>query len=226
MSDIECKCCTLKSPATRLLSPKQLDELEENCLRIGFRKGEGIIKEGMHATNIVYLRSGLVKIHMKGPSGEKILRLSKAPAYLGLPTTFGDKVNQYSATALTECEVCFISLDTFRRLIYSNGQFAYEIIIDMSRLELRGFKRCVSFSQKHLPGRLAEILIRMSEEIFGSTTYKLPLTVSELADFISSSRESVSRQLSEFVREEIIMLNKRELTICRMDILRKISEKG
>lgn len=221
-----CKFCKYKSSAAGFLSNNELEVLENNCAQIGFKKGEVIFREGTLATNVAYLQSGLVKIHMKGPTGEKILRLSKAPVYLGLPTTFGDKKNNYTATALTDATICFISLDTFREFIFKNGSFAYEIILDLCRNELKDYQKFVNMSQKQLPGRLAEILTCMSKEVFKSNHFELPLNQNELADFISTSRESISRILHEFSREGIIRINKKEISILKEDILQKISEKG
>jgi len=226
MANPECKLCGLKSPAAELLSSLELETLELNCAQINFKKGDVIFREGNLATNIAYLKSGLVKIHMKGPTGDKILRLMRAPAYLGLPTTFGDKVNNYSATALIESQICFISLDTFRDFIFKNGSFAYEIILDLCRNELKDYQKYTNMSQKQLPGRLAEILLCMSHEVFKSNKFELPLSNNELSDFTSTSRESVSRLLSEFSKEGIISVNKKELTILKEDILEKISLKG
>jgi CRP/FNR family transcriptional regulator len=226
MANPECRLCSFKSPAAESLSDLELEKLESNCAQITFKKGDVIFREGTLATNIAYLKSGLVKVHMKGPASDKILRLTKAPAYLGLPTTFGDKVNHYSATALTDVQICFISLDTFREFIFQNGSFAYEIILDLCKNELADYQRYANMSQKQLPGRLAEILLCMSHEVFKSKKFELPLGISELADFISTSRESVSRQLSEFAKEEIISLNKKELVILNEDLLGKICSKG
>lgn len=226
MANPECRLCNFKSPAAELLSSNELEALEDNCAQINFRKGENIFREGTLATNIAYLKSGLVKIHMTGPNGDKILRLMKAPSYLGLPTTFGDKVNNYSATALTGATICFISLETFRDFIFKNGSFAYEIILDLCRNELRDYRKYANMSQKQLPGRLAEILLCFSHELFKTNKFELPLNNNELSDFISTSRESISRLLSEFSKEGIIAVNKKELTILKEDLLQKISLKG
>ncbi|HOK60128.1 Crp/Fnr family transcriptional regulator [Tenuifilum sp.] len=223
----DCKLCKMKSPAAELLRPNEIDTLEQNCAQVKFAKGETIFREGTFATNIVYLRSGLVKIHMKGPIGEKILRLNKAPAYLGLPTTFGDKVNHYSATTLVDSEVCFISLDAFKKFIFSNGDFAYEIIMDLCRSELADFQRFTNLSQKQLPGRIAELLLCFSNHLFKSNTFELPLNITELANFVSASRESVSRQFSELIKLGIIEITSgKKLIILRKEMLEKISTNG
>jgi CRP/FNR family transcriptional regulator len=107
-----------------------------------------------------------------------------------------------------------------------NGGLAYEIILDLCRNELADYKRYASLSQKQLPGRLAEIILCMSGYVFKSKKFELPLSINELSDFISTSRESVSRQLSEFCKEGIISMNKKEIEIIREDILSKISVNG
>jgi len=226
MANTECRLCGLKSPAAQLLTSQELEALEFNCAQINFKKGEIVFREGTFATNITYLKSGLVKIHMKGPARDKILRIMKSPSYLGLPTTFGEKVNHYSATALTDTQICFISLDTLRDFIFKNGGFAYENILELCRNELKDYQRYTNMSQKLLPGRLADILLCMSHELFNSNKFELPINYNELSDFISTSRESVSRLLGEFCKEGIISINKKELTILKEDILEKISLKG
>ncbi len=220
----ECGFCNVY--AAEFLTSFEKDKLENTCAHIKFKKGEVVFREGTLATNIAYLKSGLVKLHMKGPSSDKILRIMKAPSYLGLPTTIGEKVNHYSATALTEAQICFISLDIFKDFIFKNGSFAYEIILDLCRNELADYKRYANMSQKQLPGRLAEILLCMSHELYKTNKFELPLNINELSDFISTSRESVSRMLSEFSKEGIISMNKKELTILKEDVLEKISIKG
>jgi len=65
-----------------------------------------LIKQGTFSTNVAYLRKGLAKVHIAGPYYEQIIRIVKAPCYLGLPVTFGDKINQYSVTAIEDAEVC------------------------------------------------------------------------------------------------------------------------
>ena len=119
----ECKLCGLKSKATSKLSDEEIEKLSFNCALVKFHKGDPLIKQGTFSTNVAYLRSGLAKIHIEGPYHEQIVRIAKAPIYLGLPTTFGDKINQYSVTVIEEAEVCFIDIDAFRYLLKANHDF-------------------------------------------------------------------------------------------------------
>ena len=119
-----CKFCSLKSCATQKLTEDEIYVLDSNSAQVHFTTGDIIVKQDALSTNVVYINSGLVKIHMKGPFRERIIKIVKAPAYLCLPSTFGDKINHFSATALAETTVCFIDVNVFKQFIYENGDFA------------------------------------------------------------------------------------------------------
>lgn len=221
-----CKDCQIKSAAAKNLNTEEFDILESNSAQVIFKKGENIFKEGALSLNVAYLRTGIVKIHMHGPTREKILRIVKAPSYLGIPITFGDKINQYSATAIEDTSVCFIDSNYFRNFIYSNGKFAYEIIVELCKNELKDYHRYTSQSQKQIPGLVAETLLCISETIYNNSRFNFPLTRNEFGDMVGTSRESVSRVLSELSNEKIIEINGKEITILKKDTLEKISKNG
>ena len=210
-----------------LLSKPELDNLEENCAQVKFQSGEIIFKQNALSSNIVYLRNGIVKLHMKGPDRESILKIVRAPAYLGIPTTVGDRVNHYSATALVETIACFIDITVFKEFLNNNGQFAYEIIIDLCKNELSNFHRCVNLNQKQLNGRIADGLLNIADNIFeGSDEFMMILNRNEFSDLIGSSRESVSRVLTQFNDEGIIHLSGKSIKILDRKTLQLISKNG
>ena len=155
-----------------------------------------------------------------------IMRIVKAPAYLCLPSTFGDKINHFSATALEKTTICFIDLHTFKQFIYANGDFAYQILIDLSHAQLESFRNCVNNAQKHSLGKVADVLLYFSNDIYNSPTFSLPITRQDLGDMAGTSRESASRILTDFHEERIIELNGKKVTILKPELLLQISEKG
>lgn len=216
----------IKSAAAKKLSEQEIDMLSFNCALTKFRKRDPVIKQGTFSTNVAYLRKGLVKLHIAGPYYEQIVRILKAPGYLGLPTTFGDKINQYSVTVIEEAEVCFIDLGTFRKLLRSNPDFAYEIMIDICRNELEVYYKCANRTQKQIRGKIADVLLDLADKIYNSRTYTMPLNQEEIGNLVDSSRESVSRVLNEFEKDGIISLNGKKIELRNMKSLRLISSKG
>ena len=180
------------------------------------------IKAGM----LSMLKDGLIKVHAMGPEKEQILDVIKGPSYIGIPTTVGAKTNHYSATAISDTTVCFISFDVFKEFVTQNGEFAYEIIVELSKNELRSYKKCINQVQKHSAGKIAEALLHFSKVIFNKDKFIIPLTRNELGDLTCSTRETVSRILSDFSNNKIIKLNKNNITILDKNKLEIISQKG
>lgn len=221
-----CRNCPFNERAANTLSDCSFDLLSNNHIVLNFKKGDSIIKQGMYSTNVVFLRKGISKIHLEGPYHEQIVRLVKSPTYLGLPTTFGDKINQYSVTAVTDIEVCFIDVTVFQTILNENRDFSNEIILELCRNELDSFRRCANRTQKLVRGNMADVLIEMSDKIFNNDTFTLPVSQSELANLVDTSRESVSRILSEFDRDGILSMKGKKITILNKKSLLMISQNG
>lgn len=226
MERIICKFCNLKSTAARKLDEDEIDTLNSNCSEARFKAGDIIVKENSFSTNVVYVKSGLVKIHITGPIRERIMKIIKAPSYLCLPSTFGDKINHFSATALEETAVCFIDVTVFKQFILENGDFAFQIILDMSKAELQNMHNCLNNAQKQNIGRIADAILFFASEIFNSNTFSLPVSRQELADLTGITRESASRILTDFNNEKILDIDGRKISIVNEKLLRQISEKG
>lgn len=222
----ECKVCSIKSKAVTRLSEEEVEKLSYNCALVKFRKGDNLIKQDTFSTNVAYLRNGLVKVHVRGPSHEQLVRIVKAPSYLGLPTTFGDKINQYSVTAIAASEVCFIDINAFRTMLRENPDFSYEIMIELCRSELEVFYRCAKRTQKQMRGKIADVLLELSDHVYNSDNYTLPLTQGDLGSLVDSSRESVSRVLGEFENDGIIRISGKKVEIKNKELLMLISTNG
>ncbi len=226
MNSPGCSVCLLKSKAASNLIDNEIHILDQNCVHGVFKKGETIFKQDALSSNIIYLQTGLVKLMINGPQAVQILRLKKAPCYLGLPTTMGDKINHYTAIALEETQACFIDISVFKELLRINADFSYEIIVELCKNELDQFDRCVNLVQKQIFGRLAAYLLYLSDDIFKSNEFNMPLTRTEIAQLTSSSRETISRVLNTLAKESVIEINGKRIQILNKPTLIKISEKG
>lgn len=224
---MKCTVCKIKSLAVGELDNKQLELLGQNCVDLSYKPGQQIFCEGDLTSHVIYVRNGLVKLHKRGPKKiDQILRIAKSESYLGLATIFGDRTNQYSATAIDNISACIIDTGIFKELIYSNGRFAFEIIVELSKDKLYYFNRFVNTSQKQLPGRLADALIYFSDEIHGAKEFELFFKRNELAAFLNTSRESVTRVLMKFRKDQIIELKGRNIKILSYNRLVDISKYG
>ncbi len=227
MKTSSCRDCKVKSCAAAVLSAAEIDLVNENSRESQFRKGDIILHEGSMTSHIIYLKSGLVKEYQKGAGEtEQILQIVKKFTYLGLPSLFGDRINHYSYAALEDITVCYIDLGIFNQLIRKNGNFAFEILVSVSRDSLNNFHRFMSQSQKKTYGRVADALLYFSKIIYEGESFEIPFTRQEFADLIGISRESATRVLTKFKEEGILHMEGRSIAIINPELLQQISKNG
>jgi CRP-like cAMP-binding protein len=223
----KCHDCLDKSCATEILGENELELITNNRYISDIKKKTNILNAGYPTSHIIYLRSGLVKEYLIKPdNNEQILQIILPHSYIGLTSLFGDKVNHYSYTALTDLRVCYIDIDVFTQMIKSNGNFAFEILSSVGRESLYNFHRFIAQSNKKTYGRIADMLIYFSRVVFSSTKFQLPLSRREVADMVGTSRESTGRVLSKFNDEEIISISGKNIIINNIKKLEKISKLG
>ena len=222
-----CRTCKFKSQAVEILGPEELDLLERNCVEVDFRAGEMLFKQSSFCTHVIFIKSGLVKIHMEGTQHkDQILKITPAPTYLGLANLFGDTINNYSATAIEATSACFIHIDVFKQFIEKNGDFALEIIKDISREEISYYKRFVNNNQKQIDGRLAETLLYFVRDVYKETKFNLPLNRKDLATLVCASRESVIREMQSMANDSIIKVSGKQIEVLDVNRLDHISKNG
>jgi CRP-like cAMP-binding protein len=226
-TEVKCHDCLDRSCATAILNGDELDKIFSNRYISEVRKGINILNEGSPTSHIIYLRSGLVKEFILRPDNhEHILQIIQPHSYLGLTSLFGDKINHYSYSSLTDLRLCYINIDVFTELIKSNGNFAFEILTSIGRENLNNFHRFIDQSHKKIYGRIAEVLIYFSKVIFSDTEFQLPLTRQEIAEMVGTSRESTGRVLARFSADGIISISGKSVIINDMSKLEKISRYG
>jgi CRP-like cAMP-binding protein len=221
-----CKTCIIRSEAVNTLDGEELDYLIKNCAEATFERNEYIIKEGLLSSHVAYLKSGLAMISKKGVAGnDQILKIVLPGNYLGLQTVLIEKINRYSVKALNECLVCFIDNNSFKQILKKNVHFSNELLYFLCKEELSYFERFVNLHQKQLSGKVADIILFFSN-IYGSVSFEIPISRSDFATLICSTRESVTRALKEFSDSKIIKVYGKVFEIINMEMLKEISRKG
>lgn len=224
-----CRCdeCNEGWANFRVLTDKQLDLLEENRYEAIFRPGEMIIKQLSPASNAVFLKSGMAKIYMEG-QGQKnlIINIVKPGRMIVGPGIYTDLRYSYSVASIDEVKACFIGINVIKELFSQNKEFAEGLIREMNMMSHFYLEKLLSMTQKKMPGRVAEILLYLANEVFESDEFKPLLTRQEMADMAGMAKESIVRILKDFSNEGIICSDCPSIKILRKDKLEMISENG
>lgn len=176
---------------------------------------------------MMFLKSGLAKIFKEGTKNRStILRIVGPGHYVGLFSVFYDNLYQFSSVALDDSEIYYVPLPLINELIRENGQFAFHLIQQLGKDGMELMNKLIYFPQKQVPGRMAEILLFFATQIYESDTYTLPLSRQELADLAYSTKESISRTLTEFKNDRMIEINDRHVELKSVDLLKILSKLG
>ena len=201
--------------------------LDANSVRIHFKKGETVCKRGAFASHIFFLEEGLVKIYLEEKNKNLIIALSKNNNLLGLSSIFdGNNKLPYSIATYTDSNVRMIDIQIFRQLLKQNPGFSYHIINLLNESTAQIYGRFFSLTQKQLHGRLADILLCLSNRIFKSRSFELPLSRADLGDLTGMSTESVIRMMKEFKDDGLIDMNCKQIELLDINRLERISEFG
>ena len=209
------------------LSDEEIELVEKNVVEIEFEKGETICKQGTFASHIIVLDEGLAKIFKEGGNDILILKILPAVNIIGLNTLFdGNNVFQYSATAYLKSKVRMIEINAFKQLISTNAKFASKIISLLSENTVITYGRFFCLTKKQSYGRFADILLCLSQRIYKNDSFPLQLSRKELAELACMSVESITRILTKFKEEGLILVNQDSIDILDVDRLNRISLNG
>jgi CRP-like cAMP-binding protein len=222
-----CENCPVQWKNFQHLTKEELQLINENRYEATFKQGEILIKQGSPASNALFLATGMAKNYYEGLKGRNFIMSILLPGRLIMgPGAYVNSRYAYSVSALTPLQACFISFDIFRHLVKVNGAFAESLVEDISSKSLRSHIRMVNLAQKKMPGRLAEILIYFSDEIFKADEFEMILSRQELGEMTNMVKESVVRILKEMEGSGVISTRSSIIKILDKDRLRQISEKG
>jgi CRP/FNR family transcriptional regulator len=86
--------------------------------------------------------------------------------------------------------------------------------------------RMLSLAQKRMHGRMAEALLMLADEVFGSDEFELLLSRQDIGDMTNMAKESVVRILKDLEEEGIIDAGCPMMRILDRERLKVIAEKG
>ena len=224
---IGCNECNSRAPLFNALTEEELKILNQDRYSVRFNKGEVILKQGTKANYLLSLIEGFAKIYIEGDHGRNlVLDFANPPRIMGGPGAQMEGRHKYSVVAIRETLVCFIDLESFRKVFASSTRFAEQFLIHCSGNYLAALDRMVGISQKQMHGRMADALIYLSEKVYLSKTIGDDISRQDIAEYTSMSKDSDIRVLKEFERDQIIDLQGRKISVLNPKKLYEIADTG
>ncbi len=192
--------------------------LERVCERRTYGEGQVVVSEAEPGDALYVLVEGKVKVVLFGESGrEVILSIFKTPGdFFGEMALLDDAPRSATVMAMEPSALLTLSRADFRAHVDRHPRTALEILTELSRRLRRADAVIGDLALLDVFGRLAAKLRQLAasegEETEAGVLIRQRPTQAELAAMIGTSRETVSRVLSELARRgDVVVTGKRLL---------------
>lgn len=213
--------------SSQFISEKDFDKLEKTSVKLTFKKGETILKQGGMPNHVVYLEKGIVKFNYENEANKNlILTIVSAPKILGGANLFYKDNNLFSIIAVEDCEVIMIDSKVIEGVLMDNSKFAMMMFQVASEMFKKSVMNFISLAHKQKEGRIADIILYLANEVYRGNLFLLSLTRKEIAEFAGCSTENVIMTLSKWQNEKIIAQDGKAFEIRDIEKLKHISKIG
>lgn len=215
--------CNLSKPA--------IEDLQKIKSTSTYPKGALLFVEGQDSRGAFILCKGKAKLYTSSADGRVIILRIVAPGeVLGLTSTIGNKPYEATVEVLEPSQVNFLPKADFLKFLSNHGDASMHVAKQLSANCAGAYAeiRCLGLSAS-CAGKLARMLLNWAAPELTNVERKdlritLPLTHEEIAQMIGSSRETVTRLLTEFRHKQLLAINGSTMWLRDVPALRHMAE--
>jgi len=182
---------------------------------------DGVVVSRDEVGNAMYIiLQGRMKVVIQGDNGrEVILTILKAGEFFGEMSLLDDLPRSASVVAAEDAQLLVLHRDQFTEHIANSPSTALNVMGELSRRLRRADEIISNLALLDVYSRVAHIMIdlakRDGQEVEEGILIREKPTQQDIASMIGTSRETVSRVLSEFQRRGFVEMRGREILLSR-----------
>ena len=226
-------CCSLscfvesESNIFKPLTENELEFLVDKKQQIRYNIKETIIKQNTSSTFVICMKEGLAKVFIEGDKGKNlIVKIIGKGDFISGGGLFNGNVQHFTISAITPVTCCLIDASKLSNLFSENNKFAVELLRNHTKQSNYLLSKMVSLTQKYMPGRVAETLLYLKNEIYKNSKFTVDLSRQELAEMSNMTKESLVRILQQFKESNLIKTQGSEIEILDEVSLNHINVNG
>lgn len=214
-----CDSCKLrKSGFFCSLTPKASKDFDAMKSVSAYPEGAVLFLEKQEARGVFVICEGEVKLSISSSEGKTlILRIAKAGEILGLMAVLSGTPYEITAETLRPCQLAYVRREDFLKFTAQHPEASQAVVKQLSSNYRGACDQLRTVGLAATAGeRLARLLLGWSadaEETKLGARITVPLTHEEIAECIGSSRETVTRTLSDFKSRNLVSIKGSTLLI-------------
>jgi len=209
------------------LKQNELNDIAAIAVKKHYSRGENVFFEGDPGHGFYVVVRGSVKIYKESFDGKEVIIHICGPLdQFGQVAVYAGMTFPASAMAISDTEVILFPRLEFLELIKKNPSLALSMLSTLSLRIRQVTSQLESIALKEVPGRLAAYLMYVMYEQNDQEQIRLGISRVELAGFLGTTPETLSRILAKFEEEKLIKVEKREITILNLRDMEVLVSKG
>jgi len=180
------------------LPDEQLRMLVPAVTRRSAPRASTIMAAGDQIDSLYIVISGRLKVMMGDSEGkEVILSLIGPGEFFGEMGLIDDSPRSASVVTIEPCELLSISKRDFKKCLAENVEMSMAVMRGLVHRLREADRKIGSLALLDVYGRVARLLLDMSEDVNGQRTVTKRLPKQDIAKMIGASREMVSRVMKD-----------------------------
>lgn len=220
-ADMSHKKCISLVPIFNHLEEEQMDEIMDVSVSKSYKKGEIIYRDGGKSDSLYIISAGRVKIYRLSESGkEQLLRILTAGDFTGELALFSEAIHDSYAEAMENTSLCMITRTELQEFLTRYPSISLKILSEFSERLKVSEKQTARFATEKVETRLALFLAECLEKDYTSLTITLPMAKKDLASYLGTTPETISRKIGELEDAGLIrQKSQRRIEILDLDEL-------
>jgi len=204
-------------PLFSTLTDEEFSKLQDIFVLRSYRKNQVIFLEEETGTYMYLVLSGKLKVTKSGAAGrETILAIHRAGDFFGEMSLLDGKTAPATVSAMEDAKIISVSGSDFHKYLMHNEKVMLQIIHVLCA-RLRQVWQTQSMSSSTAEARIRNGILELAKRHgirdARGTIIDLKITHQELAEMVSTSRETVTRVLARLREKGIIQVDQRRITL-------------
>lgn len=215
--------CISRVPIFNHLSENEMAEISHVAVSKHIKKGELLFHSDELSEQLFIVHKGLVKMYRITENGkEQIIRFAEEGDFIGELTLFSKTTTTSFAEAMEDTEVCTIHQQDIHQLLLSYPTISLKILEEFTSRLHETESLIEKLNSQDVEKRVAGYLVELIESQNESTmTIQLPIKKSDVASYLGTTQETLSRRLSAFQNQGLIELKgQRKIIIKQLEDLK------
>lgn len=224
LHDEERNLCVRKVPIFNHLNSTEMMEILKRTRQMTFEKDEMIYRKGEPLNYLYIVHRGKVKVFQIFESGkEQLLHILGTGDFMGELALFRNKMIDNYAIAMDHTEICAIHRDDFQDILQKHPTISLKILGEFSERLEKMEDLVGQLSVQDVESRIAHYLMNLFEKE-QKIELTLPMSKGDLASFLGTTQETLSRRLSNFqMNGWIHQKGHRKITLLNVEALGEVA---